>query len=60
LAAKGDAEGLADALAQVLADPARAAELGAEGRRDAERNLSLEEMVGRLVALYDELARTRD
>jgi len=60
LAAKGDAEGLAEALVQVLADPARAAELGAEGRRDAERNLSLDLMVGRLVALYDELARTRD
>jgi glycosyltransferase involved in cell wall biosynthesis len=60
LAAKGDAEGLADALVQVLADPARAAELGAEGRRDAERNLSLDRMVGRLVALYDELARTRE
>ena len=60
LAAKGDAEGLADALVQVLADPARAAELGGEGRRDAERSLSLEQMVGRLVSLYDELARTRD
>jgi len=60
LAAKGDAEGLADALVQVLADPARAVELGAEGRRDAERDLSLERMVGRLVALYAELARTRD
>ena len=45
---------------QVLADPARAAELGGEGRRDAERSLSLEQMVGRLVSLYDELARTRD
>jgi glycosyltransferase involved in cell wall biosynthesis len=45
---------------EVLADPARAAELGAEGRRDAERNLSLETDGGRLVALYDELARTRE
>ncbi len=60
LAAKGDAEGLAEALVEVLADPAKARELGAEGRRDAERNLSLDRMVGRLVALYDELARTRE
>jgi glycosyltransferase involved in cell wall biosynthesis len=60
LATKGDAQGVANALVQVLADPARAAELGTEGRRDAERNLSLDRMVGRLVALYDELARTRD
>jgi len=60
LAAKGDPEGLAASLVEVLVDSERAAELGAEGRRDAERNLSLERMVGRLVALYDELARTRE
>jgi glycosyltransferase involved in cell wall biosynthesis len=60
LAAKGDAEGLADALVEVLANPARAGELGAEGRRDAVRNLSLDRMVRRLTGLYDELARTRE
>ena len=61
LAPAGDAEGLAAALGNVLADPARAAELGAEGRRVAEAELSLERMVERLVALYDELMpRSRD
>ena len=44
----------------VLANPARAAELGAEGRRAAEARLSLEGMVAGLVGLYDEVAQTRD
>ena len=52
LAARDDPEGLAAALVELLADPARAAELGAEGRRDAERELALETMVGRLVGVY--------
>jgi len=56
LAPRGDADALAAALEDVLADPARAAELGAEGRRNAEADLSLERMVERLVGLYDELA----
>jgi glycosyltransferase involved in cell wall biosynthesis len=61
LGAKGDAGGLARALEQVLADPHRAAELGAEGRRVAEAELSLERMVERLVGLYDEvMPRTRE
>jgi len=50
----GDAEALAIALERVLGDPARAAELGAEGRRVAEASLSLERMVDRLVELYEE------
>src|SRR5689334_4587767 len=53
---RGDAEALAAALAGVLADPGRAAELGAAGRRVATEELSLEHMVERLVALYDEVA----
>jgi glycosyltransferase involved in cell wall biosynthesis len=57
----GDADGLAQALGRVLADPERAAQMGAEGRRVAEAELSLERMVERLVALYDELMpRTRE
>jgi glycosyltransferase involved in cell wall biosynthesis len=56
LAAKGDADGLAAAIEAVLADPARAAELGAAGRREAEQKLSLERMAGDLVALYEELS----
>jgi glycosyltransferase involved in cell wall biosynthesis len=55
-----DAEALAAALESVLADPARAAAQGAEGRREAASRLSLETMVGSLVALYDEMARTRE
>jgi len=50
----GDAEALAIALERVLGDPARAVELGAEGRRVAEASLSLERMVDRLVELYEE------
>jgi glycosyltransferase involved in cell wall biosynthesis len=57
LAAEDDVEGLARALEEVLDDPARAAELGAEGRRDAERNLALGTMVERLVGLYETVAR---
>jgi glycosyltransferase involved in cell wall biosynthesis len=64
LGPKGDATGLATALQEVLADPARAAELGAEGRKDAQARLSLEGMVGSLVDIYDEILRpaprTRD
>lgn len=56
LAPKGDADGLAAAIEAVLADPARAAALGAEGRRDAERRLSLDRMVERLATLYRDLA----
>jgi len=56
LAAKGDSDGLAEAIVAVLADPAVAARLGAEGRRDAERNLSLSGMVDRLAALYERVS----
>jgi glycosyltransferase involved in cell wall biosynthesis len=51
---RGDFAALADGLEEVLVDPERAARLGAAGRRTAESGLSLEGMVGRLVALYDE------
>jgi len=56
VAAKGEPDALGLALLDVLADPERAAALGAEGRRFAQQELSLERMVGRLVGLYDELA----
>lgn len=55
LGPKDDAQGLAKALEEVLADPERPARLGAEGRRVAEAELSLEHMVERLVSLYEEL-----
>jgi glycosyltransferase involved in cell wall biosynthesis len=56
LAPRGDAAALGEALERVLSEPARAEELGVEGRRVAEAELSLERMIERLVALYDELA----
>lgn len=56
LGAAGDAEGLASALRNVLADPARAVALGAEGRRVAEERLSLERMVEQLTSLYDQVS----
>jgi glycosyltransferase involved in cell wall biosynthesis len=56
LGAHGDAEGLASALRNVLADPARALQLGAQGRRVAEERLSLERMVERLTSLYDQVS----
>ena len=56
VAPKGEPDALGLALLDVLASPERAAALGAEGRRFAQQELSLERMVGRLVGLYDELA----
>ncbi len=56
IAPKGDAEALARALLDALGDPEQAAALGAEGRRLAQEELSLDRMVGRLVGLYEELA----
>jgi glycosyltransferase involved in cell wall biosynthesis len=56
LAARGDPNALAKAIERVLADPGRAACLGAKGRRIAEERLSLERMVESLVAVYDEVA----
>jgi glycosyltransferase involved in cell wall biosynthesis len=50
-----EAAALAAALEDVLFSPERAAEKGAAGRREAESRLSIDNMVGRLVALYDEL-----
>lgn len=52
---KGDSDGLAAALVDVLEDPARAVELGAEGRRKVEAHFSHAQMVRRLVALYEQL-----
>jgi glycosyltransferase involved in cell wall biosynthesis len=56
--ARGDVQGLAAALADVLEDPRRAAELGAEGRRAAEARFSLDVMVERLVELYGDIGKT--
>ena len=50
-----EAGALAAALEDVLSSPERAAEKGAEGRREAESRLSIDHMVGKLVELYDQL-----
>jgi glycosyltransferase involved in cell wall biosynthesis len=57
LGPRGDAQGLASALEHVLANPIRAAELGAAGRRAAEARLSLDGMVGSLVELYEDIGK---
>jgi glycosyltransferase involved in cell wall biosynthesis len=56
LADTGDAEGLARALATVLADPESARRLGAAGREVARRRLSVERMAADVERVYDEVA----
>ncbi len=51
-----DAPALAEAIAGLLADPARARAMGAAGRRLAEAVFSVEDVVARHLALYDRLA----
>jgi glycosyltransferase involved in cell wall biosynthesis len=53
---QGDPKGLARAVLDVLQDPERPAAMGKVGRQVAEADLSLELMMGRLVALYEEAA----
>lgn len=48
----GDAEGLADALADLLSDPARAAAMGRAGRRRAEELFDLRRNVATLAGLF--------
>ena len=59
IGARGDAEALGTLLAQIVNEPCRAAEFGAEGRRVAEAELSQERMVDRIAALYAELLMPR-
>ena len=49
----GDAEGLARALEELLADPARARALGDAGSRRAREQFSVARMVERTIAVYD-------
>lgn len=49
---------LAAAVVRLLRDPGRRAALGAEGRLRAEREFSVERMVGRVTALYETLLAT--
>jgi glycosyltransferase involved in cell wall biosynthesis len=48
----GDADALADALAGLLADPARMARMGAANRRAVERDYAWESVIDRLEAVY--------
>lgn len=56
----GDEAALADALVALLDDPARRAELGAEGRRRAERELDWRPQAREYVAVYDGLTGAPD
>jgi glycosyltransferase involved in cell wall biosynthesis len=53
----GDAQALADALAELLADPAAAQRLGAAAAERAVREYTLTRMVERYAALYASLLR---
>jgi glycosyltransferase involved in cell wall biosynthesis len=55
LVAPGDPRALADALDEVLGDPAHAARLGRAAREWSRAHLSADTMVHRHLALYDEL-----
>jgi glycosyltransferase involved in cell wall biosynthesis len=52
----GDAEGFADALAHLVADPVLRKTLGARGREYVERHYSVERLVSDVLGLYEELA----
>lgn len=56
----GDADAMADAIADLAGDPARARRLGEAGRERLRRNFSLEKMVGDTELLYRELVESRD
>lgn len=55
LVAPGDAEGLASALAELAADPARRLEMGRRGRARAEADFAWESIIERVLALYRSL-----
>ncbi|MEE1929292.1 glycosyltransferase family 4 protein [Streptomyces sp. TRM 70351] len=57
LVPRGDAEALADAVAALLADPARRARLAAAGRAQAAAWPSEDATVAQVLSVYDELAR---
>lgn len=54
-----DPVALADAIRSVVADPALAARLGTAGRERAEQEFSVDTMVRRTTAIYDEILSTR-
>ncbi len=56
----GDPEALADALAELLSDPARARRMGRAARRWAEAHFDLDRQVRETLALWRELSRGSD
>jgi glycosyltransferase involved in cell wall biosynthesis len=54
-----DPRGLAGALAALLADPARRAELGAAGHRRARRRYGWDRIAAATLAVYEQLADAR-
>jgi glycosyltransferase involved in cell wall biosynthesis len=52
----GDEAGIADAVSGLFAEPERARALGAAGLARARAEFSVERMVGRTIAVYDDLA----
>jgi rhamnosyl/mannosyltransferase len=54
----GDVGALREALGQLLGDPALRARLGEQGRRRVMSDFTVERMVGRTAALYQEVATT--
>ena len=60
LVAPGDAESLADGIARLLADPERAARLGAAARRDAVERWSWHAHTGRIAAALEQRVSHRD
>jgi glycosyltransferase involved in cell wall biosynthesis len=57
LAERGDVAGLAHAIAQLLRDPKRRAEMGDLGRRRQRDEFDIDRLVGRIELLYEELFR---
>jgi glycosyltransferase involved in cell wall biosynthesis len=57
LAPAGDAAALADALLRLLSDPAEARSLAAAGRADVLSRFSVDRMVERTAALYEQVLR---
>lgn len=55
----GDAAALAGAIAECMADPERAARLGAQGREDVAADFGWDVITGRLAELYRSVARGR-
>ena len=55
----GDADSLAEAIVALARDPERAARMGAEGRRRAERNFSEEHSIDRIEQLYVDALENR-